>query len=255
MKINYNKTRVISVVLVLSIITAWIYFDKTSSVAKTIGENIKSNFVFVNSEQASFSEQNEQEIREVTRNAVDRMYQLMPDLAPEINFTIRLIDRDLSMVYGATGRTDRKNEIEISLSAVYQGGISQAIKDGLAGTVFHELHHTVRGWTMYGNAFPQGIDTAAINEGLADVFAEIQIGRSMNTMSNDVDFHAWANEILALPKNANYGDWMGMHPDGREAVGYRTGAYLVRKALNNSGKDIITLSYYSIEDIYKISGY
>jgi len=48
---------------------------------------------------------------------------------------------------------------------------------------------------------------------------------------------------------------MNIHPDGREAIGYRAGAYLVRAALKNSGKDIVTLSYYSIKDIYQLAGY
>jgi hypothetical protein len=108
---------------------------------------------------------------------------------------------------------------------------------------------------MYKNEFSQGIDIAAINEGLADVFAESQVGRAMDRMSTDVDFLSWTNEIKALPKDANYGEWMGTHPDGREAVGYRTGAYLVRAAIKNSGKDIVTLSYYSIEDIYELAGH
>jgi uncharacterized protein YjaZ len=217
--------------------------------------NIKTNFVFENSETATFSEQDMQEIKRVVKDTIAKMYKLMPQLAAEINFNIRLIDRDLTVVYGVTGRADKKDEIEISLSSIYQGGISQAIEDGLAGTVFHELHHTVRGWTIYGNEFSKGIDIATINEGLADVFAEVQVGRAMDKMSTEVDFPAWIKEIKALPKNANYGEWMGIHPDGREAVGYRTGAYLVKTAMKNSGIDIVSLSYYSIADIYQLAGY
>ncbi len=241
--------------LTILIICFGLYINFSTSIEITKDGNIKTNFVFENSEEEKFSAQNMQEIKEVIKNTITKMYVLMPELAAEINFNIRLIDRDLTIVYGVTGRADNKDEIEISLSSIYQGGISQAIKDGLASTVFHELHHTVRGWTINKNKFPQGIDTAAINEGLADVFAEMQTNQAMNKMSTDVDFPAWIKEIKALPKNANYGEWMGTHPDGREAVGYRTGAYLVKTAMKNSGKDIVTLSYYSIADIYSLAGY
>jgi hypothetical protein len=87
------------------------------------------------------------------------------------------------------------------------------------------------GWTIHGNKFGQGIDIATINEGLADVFAELQVGYPHGSYTNTVDYDAWAKEILALPKNANYGQWMYAHPDGRAVIGYRTGAYLVKKAI------------------------
>ncbi|MDG1752685.1 MAG: DUF2268 domain-containing putative Zn-dependent protease [Thalassotalea sp.] len=231
------------------------YINYISATESTKNENIKTTFIYQNSEKATFSTQDKKEIQKVVQTTITKMYKLMPELAAKINFNIRLIDRDLTMVYGVTGRADKKDEIEISLSSTYQGGISQAIKDGLVGTVFHELHHTVRGWTMYDNKFPQGIDTASINEGLADVFAEIQIDRSMNRMSTNINFDVWVEEIKALPKNANYGDWMGLHPDGREAVGYRTGAYIVKRAMKNSGKDIIAMSKLSVEDIYILAGH
>jgi len=241
--------------LAISIICTGLYFMLFSPVEITKDGNIETNFVFIDSEKASFTKKNKQLIEKITKNTITKMYRLMPELAAEINFNIRLVDRDLTNVYGVTGRADKKDEIEISISSSYQGGVPKAVVDGLVGTVFHELHHTVRGWTMYRNEFPQGIDIAAINEGLADVFAEIQVGRAMDKMSKEIDFSLWSTEIMALPKNADYNEWMNMHPDGREAVGYRTGAYLVRTALKNSGKDIVTLSYLSIEDIYQLAGY
>lgn len=59
-------------------------------------------------------------------------------------------------------------------------------------------------------------------------------------------------EADILPR-ANYGHWMGFHPDGRIAVGYRAGAYVVRLAMKNSGKDIIELSKLSVEEIYRLA--
>jgi uncharacterized protein YjaZ len=250
------KTAFIKVIFIsIVVICLGLYVNSKSAPKITEDGNIKTSFVFDDSEKTTFSEQDMLEVKKVINSTITKMYKLMPALAAEINFNIRLIDRDLTDVYGVTGRADKKDEIEISLSSTYQGGISQAIKDGLEGTVFHELHHTVRGWTVYNNEFSRGIDIAAINEGLADVFAGIQVGRAMNRMSTDVDFPTWVAEIKALPKNANYGEWMGIHPDGREAVGYRTGAFLVKAAMQNSGTDIVTLSVYSIEDIYQLAGY
>ena len=45
------------------------------------------------------------------------------------------------------------------------------------------------------------------------------------------------------------------HPDGRLAVGYRTGNYLIRKAMAKSGKDVLELSKHTPDEIYKMAGF
>ena len=212
-------------------------------------------FKFTDNKEHQFLEQHKTAIRKITLATIKKTKQLMPELADSIHFNVLIIDRDLSRVNGTTGRADRPNEIEISFSSNYKGGLNKAIEDGLAVTLFHELHHTVRGWTIYGNKFGQGIDIAAINEGLADVFAEIQAGHPHSNYTDKPDFDGWTKEILLLPKNANYGEWMFSHPDGREAVGYRTGAYLIKKAIKNSGKNILELSKMPVAKLYRLAGY
>jgi len=216
-------------------------------------ENIKAHYKYVKNEKEELSDQQKGKVEKIIEQTINQTEsELSAQLAP-ITFTIKVVDWNLSPVYGVTGRTDKIDEIEISISSIYENGLDGAIEDGLRGLVFHELHHAVRGWTMHNNKFPKGIDIAAINEGLADVFAEKQINRGMNKMPQDVDFDAWVKEIKQLPKDANYGHWMGFHPDGRIAVGYRAGAYVVKLAMKNSGKDIIELSQLSIEEIYRLA--
>ena len=214
-----------------------------------------AKYIFVQEEGTAFTNDQKTRIQEITAETIEKTRQLLPTLSIPISFTIQIIDRDLSMVKGVTGRADRIDEIEISLSSVYDGGLDQAIEDGLQIVLFHELHHTVRGWLIYENKFGQGIDIAAINEGLADVFAEIQVGHPHGTFPGNPDFDSWTQEIIALPKNANYGEWMNLLPDGRIAVGYRTGAWLVKEAMNNSGINILELSELSVSDIYGLAGY
>lgn len=212
-------------------------------------------FTFTDNNESKFLQRHKIAVKMITESTIAEMWKLMPGLADSIHFTVLIVNRDLSIVNGASGRADRATEIEISLSSVYGGGLDKAIEDGLQVTLFHELHHTVRGWTIHQNKFGQGIDIAAINEGLADVFAEIYTGHPHSNYTHNVDFDKWAKEVLALPKDANYGDWMFIHPDGREAIGYRTGTYLVKKAMRNSGKNILLLSGLSVKEIYKLAGY
>jgi len=61
--------------------------------------------------------------------------------------------------------------------------------------------------------------------------------------------------VRALPVNADYGQWMFSHPDGREAIGYRIGLELVRRAMQRSGLDIVALSEASPEAIWEMAGF
>jgi hypothetical protein len=45
------------------------------------------------------------------------------------------------------------------------------------------------------------------------------------------------------------------HPDGSLAVGYRTGNYLIRKAMAKSGKDVLKLSELPPDTIFSFAGY
>ena len=232
------------------ILLAFIFLATTASAEANL-----ATFKYIDNEKHQLTEQQKTKIESTTKQTILDFEKVLPELKHPINFTIRVIDRSLHDVYGVAGRADKDDAVEIFISTTYKDGIDTAIKEGLRGTVFHELHHTLRGWTIYDNKFPSGIDVAAINEGLADVFAEVQIGRGMNKMSKTEDFTSWAHEILALPKSANYGQWMFEHPDGREAIGYRTGAHIVKLAMKNSGKNIVELSSMSIKEIYDLAGF
>jgi len=78
---------------------------------------------------------------------------------------------------------------------------------------------------------------------LADVFSEEYTGVFFEE-ANSYPEHAdeWLAEIKSLPLDANYGAWMGEHPDGRDNIGYRVGRYIIHQATANSGKDILELS-------------
>ena len=59
----------------------------------------------------------------------------------------------------------------------------------------------------------------------------------------------WWKEITSLPITASYSDWMIQHPDGRQAIGYKAGSFIVRKAMADSDNSIVELSDMSVEEI------
>lgn len=182
--------------------------------------------------------------------AVDR---LLPGLGERIDVTIRTIDRDLDSVGGVAGRADAPGEVVVEIAVTYPGGVSEAVRDGLPSVLYHEFHHLVRGWTIRENQFGPGIPIAVVNEGLASVFAETYTGKSYERFDYPDDAAQWLDEILSLPLDADYNAWMNEHPDGRIAVGYRTGRYVVHEAMRRSGQSILELSALSPAEVLALA--
>jgi hypothetical protein len=199
--------------------------------------------------------------RALITQILDAAYQTteadFPQLTDAVTVEIHPIHRPaVDALGGVTGRAQRPGMLILEMSVTYPGGLEAAARDGLMRTGLHEMHHLARGWTIENNAFGPGIAIAAANEGLAEIYAEHYEGRETAYAPLDAEtFRAWAEEIRALPRNANYGEWMFAHPDGREAIGYRTGAELVRQAMANSGLGIVEISAHSPDEIWRMAGF
>lgn len=195
-------------------------------------------------EHATFTDEERAAIEAVLLSTYEGVRELFPELTDHVSVQVGALDRDLSTVGGVTGRADAPGEVVIYMSSIYPGGILAAVESGLATTFSHELHHLVRGWTINNNQFGPGIHIAMVNEGLANVFSEELTGsRQEGNQPPAAEIaEEWAAEIMTLPINANYGEWMFMHPDGRMTVGYRAGTYIIRKAMAELGLSIREIS-------------
>lgn len=205
-----------------------------------------------------FTELQKNAIYEVIHSSEEEVRKLLPTLPDSIKVIVESVDWDLDIVGGVTGRTETNSPplVLLQISNNYHGGIIDSVKRNIRSTIFHEFHHLSRGWAIQDNKFSYGIPNAMVNEGLAVVFSEIYTGNisKVNAYTDEAD--NWVKEILELPLNANYSDWvMGEHPDGRTYIGYRTGNFLVRRAMTMSGKSILELSALSPDEIIKIAGY
>lgn len=205
-----------------------------------------------------FTESQKIFISKVISKSEEEVRKLLPNLPDSIKVIVENVDWNLDIVSGVTGRTETNNPplVLVQISNNYKGGVIDSVYQGIKSTIFHELHHLSRGWAIQDNKFSYGIPNAMVNEGLAVVFTEVYTGNinEVNAFTDEAD--NWVKEILALPLDASYSDWvMGEHPDGRTYIGYRTGNFLVRRAMNNSGKSILELSELMPNEIIKLAGY
>ncbi len=205
-----------------------------------------------------FTEPQKVFIREVISNSEKEVRALLPKLPDSIKVIVEAVDWNLDIVSGVTGRTETNNPplVLVQISHNYKGGVIDSVYQGIKSTIFHEFHHLSRGWAIQDNKFSYGIPNAMVNEGLAVAFTEVYTG-NINEVNAYTDEAAnWVKEILALPLDASYSDWvMGEHPDGRTYIGYRTGNFLVRKAMIESRKTILELSELMPNEIIKLAGY
>ena len=205
-----------------------------------------------------FTESQKVFIREVISNSEEEVRNLLPNLPDSIKVIVENVDWNLDIVNGVTGRTETNHPplVLVQISNNYQGGVIDSLYQGLKSTIFHEFHHLSRGWAIQDNKFGPGISNAMVNEGLAVTFTEIYTGNIINVNSYPKEADNWVKEILALPLDASYAQWvMGEHPDGRTYIGYRTGNFLARRAMNNTGKSILELSNLMPNEIIKLAGY
>lgn len=218
-----------------------------------------SSIISFTEESEKFTSEQKELIHKLVLESEKEIRTLLPTLPDSIQVSLEIVDWDLDVVGGVTGRTETNSPpvVFIQISENFPGGVTMATKTALKHTIFHEFHHLSRGWAIQDNKFGPGISIAAINEGLAVVFSEEYTDESMeaDTPPEATIAEEWVKEIRALPINANYQDWMFQHPDGRLAVGYRTGNYIIRKAMAKSGKDVLELSKLSPDEIYRLAGY
>ncbi|MDA8685746.1 DUF2268 domain-containing protein [Robiginitalea sp.] len=217
----------------------------------------KGRLIF-NEEKIEISRDQKEWIRDIIIETEIEVKTLLPALPDSINVIIEFVDWNLDAVNGVVGRTESNNPplVAIQISKNYSNGVLDSLKSGIRSTIFHEYHHVSRGWAIKDNKYGRGIPNAMVNEGLAVVFSEYYTGNMQKVNSYDDRASKWVKEIMDLPINASYSDWvMGEHPDGRKYIAYRTGNFLIKRAINLTGKSVLELSDLSPKEIINLAGY
>jgi len=234
-QLNVDEMIKVTAPILLSIIVLVLSCKNSTTKEQITYKESYLKVVFEDSKDYQFNNSEKELIKKTAILSDQEIRKLLPNITKNLTLRVIPVKYDLSIVGGVTGRTNTPHEVTAEIS-------------------YHEFHHVWRGWTLSKNEFEKGITTAAINEGLADVFSKTYTGVYLKVGNTSDDIGGWTQEVLKLPKDADYNQWMNQHNDGRLAIGYRVGTYIVEHALKNSNMSIIELSKHKPEEILKKSG-
>jgi hypothetical protein len=254
--ITNSKNKKMNILKNLALIISVLCIVSCSSNSKK--HQLESVNIIFQEDSLRFTEPQKDFILQTINQSEIEVRKLFPNLPDSIKVVVEKVDWDLDIVGGTTGRTETNTPplVMVQISNNYKEGIIDSTYASLKATIFHEFHHLTRGWAIQDNKFSYGIPNSMVNEGLAVVFTEFYTGTKSEIYSYPDDVDDWVKEILELPLDASYSDWaMGEHPDGRTAIAYRAGNYLIRKAMMKSGKNIFELSELMPDEIINLAGY
>lgn len=144
----------------------------------------------------------------------------------------------------------------------HPAGMAQIVSNELRPTLLHELHHLARGYVMYGGEPAETFMDYVVSEGLATAFERDLTGRPVpwaeyprGPGNDDTEVRRWVEEMLTLPLDAPYRDWMFLHPDGRRWIGYRAGTYLADQAMAALGRSAGALARIKTAEVLQLAGF
>lgn len=178
---------------------------------------------------------------------------LLPTLIDVVNVRIAMGPRVIPQFgYGASAMT--LDSVSFVLDPSHAGGSAKILHTHLRPALFHECHHLVRKWVKLGGKRRKHFIEGVICEGLATAFERDAAGSSPLWSEYPDNVQDWVDELLTLPPQAPYADWMFFHPNGRRWIGYRAGTFIADLAIAASGCSAADLAEVDYQEILAFAG-
>jgi len=131
------------------------------------------------------------------------------------------------------------------------------LASSLRATIFHEAYHVLQGYNGEASKKrPFSATESAVYEGCATVFAREYAGKSPGwaEYGDEQTMLSWCDELRQIPRGQDYRNLRFFDPDtGRRWVVYRTGVFIVDRALRTNKLDITELRQKSVDQILKLA--
>jgi hypothetical protein len=177
--------------------------------------------------------------------ALHEVSKLLPTLSEQLNVVVRPHTKFIPE-YGIGGYTHDSEYFDVTFDKTAQKGAT-AMLEYMHETVFHEANHAAR-WNSvdYDDRFIASV----VFEGLATVFEREYTDADplYGKYDNDQTMQQWFDELCEVVWDM-YDEYFYNHPDGRRWIGYKTGTWLIDRAVENSGKSVIELTTLPIDEI------
>ncbi|MFK8021443.1 MAG: DUF2268 domain-containing putative Zn-dependent protease [Pseudomonadales bacterium] len=200
-------------------------------------------FEFTNAEKAL--------IREIANDAEVEIRVLLPGLSEELVLEVEASTFVIPQT-GELGASQSTARVKWAVDPTRDGGVSKIAKGKLRHTLFHEFHHLVSGYIFAVGKPVNSIMDAAVNEGMATVFARDFSGAVAPWADYPENIDSWVTELQGVTSFEEYDQWMYQHPDGRSWIGYKVGTYLIDRAIKATGKSSVELINASPDEIIRL---
>jgi len=190
-------------------------------------------------------------IQEIANDAEVEIRDLLPGLNKKLVLEVEASTFVIPQT-GELGASQSAARVKWAVDPTRDGGVSKIAKSKLRHTLFHEFHHLVSGYIFADGKPVNSIIDAAVNEGMATVFARDFSGAVVPWADYPESIDAWVTELQAVSGFEHYDQWMFQHPDGRSWVGYKVGTYLVDRAIRATGKSSVELINASPDEVIKL---
>lgn len=186
------------------------------------------------------------------QKGVDLSRQLLPSLSESLNIAVRPYFQGIIPEYGAGARTWDSEFIEVWIDKTVPYGPENML-EAIYQSTLHECNHAAR-WSSISQ--DNRLLETALFEGLATVFERDQAKYQplYGIYEDDETMQKWYTEI-----NTTGSDWnknqelLFNHSDGRRWVAYKTGTWLIDRALRYSDKTISELTVMPANEIVKLA--
>jgi hypothetical protein len=192
-------------------------------------------------------------VREVCVQVQEEMPALLPALSRRVEVLVVAGDHG-SPEIGSTGSSVAPRLVVWTVDPNRPEGVVEIVNARLRHALFHEFHHLARGWLFYGGEPVDSFMDGVICEGLATAFERDEAESVPPWGQYDSQVESWVLELMALPKDAPYGDWMFRHPDGRRWIGYRAGTHIADRAIKRGGRSAAELVNTPSAEILSMAG-
>ena len=194
-------------------------------------------------------------INQIAQDTDVEVRALLPQMPRDVKVTVS-VGTDVIPETGTGAASLEPGHIVWIVDASRPEGVVEIARSNLRSALFHEMHHLARGWVITGGAPVTTIMDAVVSEGMATVFERDFADSEPLWGSYPDNIEEWVEELLALPASALglYEQWIFQHPDGRRWIGYRSGTFIVDRAVAKSGMSAAELVLTSTDEVLDLAG-